>query len=518
MSGNTNNWSAQRGRRDLIKMGFGVGAAASLAPLNGVALEADPRDFSDDELTFTNTGWKNDANRAYGNGPIDNTSREIIKYVQSFNPTDLTASVVEAGTYTLIDSLAALVAGFEIEPARICARIAQTLQSDMKCTMLGYDIVTTPEMASFGNGAMMRGSEFNDLGPGGHISDILPGIFAIAEAVHANGRDVLAAINIGYQLYESLAAAGAPNEAWDSLYQAPAAAMACGKLLKLNVDQMANALSLSIVAHMPMKVSHVGALSHWKGVHSSEAVRCAVFCTLLAREGITAPGMPFEARGGLFDIVGPFRHLTLPTILNGKSTLERMGHKRFPSEGSTQSLLELTPEFHGFAAPEDIDSIHIDFPFSGWQEIGDPPKWDPRNSETADHSAPCVAAMALIFGEIYLTSFLPEYYGDPRIKMLMERTIVTPDPSFTYQGQVRLTVKTKSGKTLSRETAVHLETPMTQTEILAKFNRACDYRRVNKTQCGQAKELWLNINAADNFATLMQSMAKFGTPRSLSSA
>jgi 2-methylcitrate dehydratase len=517
MSVNADNWPTQSGRRDLIKMGLGFGAGASLAPLSSVALEAEPVDVSNGGVTFTGTGWKNDAYRAHGNGPIDNTSREIIKYVQSFNATDLTASVVEAGTYTLIDSLAALVAGFEIEPARICARIAQTLQADMKCTMLGYDIVTTPEMASFGNGAMMRGSEFNDLGPGGHVSDILPGIFAIAEAVQAHGRDVLAAIHIGYQLCESLAAAGAPNEAWDSPYQAPAAAMACGKLLRLNDDQMANALSLSVIAHMPMKVSHVGALSHWKGVHSSEAVRCAVFCTLLAHEGITAPGMPFEARGGLFDVVGPFRQLTLPTIINGKSTLERMGHKRFPSEGSTQSLLELTPEFRRFAAPEDIDSIRIDLPFSGWQEIGDPPKWDPKNSETADHSSPYVTAMAIIFGEIYLTSFIPEHYNDPRIKMLMERTVVTPDPGFTYQGQVRLTVKTKSGNTLSRETAIHFETPMTHKEILDKFNRACDYRRVKKTQCDQARELWLNINAADNFAALMQSMAKFGTPRSLSS-
>ena len=121
--------------------------------------------------------------------------------------------------------------------------------------------------------------------------------------------------------------------------------MAMGKLLKMNKDQLANALSLSMVPHIPLKVTHVGALSMWKGCHSAESVRCAVFDTLLAREGMTGPSQPFEARQGLFEHMGrPSRPIRLPISADGKMEIERAGYKRFPSEGSTQSVLdELIP-------------------------------------------------------------------------------------------------------------------------------------------------------------------------------
>jgi 2-methylcitrate dehydratase len=322
----------------------------------------------------TQTGWKNNAGRASGNGPIDETTRKIVQYVTSFSEANLNDSLRESLNLTMVDSMASLIAGFESEPARICARLARIMRSDLKCTMLGYGITTSPEMAAFGNGCMLRHADYNDLGPGGHVSDIISGILAIGEAVHSTGTQMLVAIALGYELAGALSAMGF-GSAWDSWPEGPATAMAAGKLLGMNEDQLANALSLTLVPHMPMSVTHVGALSHWKGCHSSEAIRCAVFSTLLAREGMTGPSQPFEGRMGLFDHLGPPRELRLPAAgPNGKMVIERMSFKRFPSEGSTQSVLELAPAIREFTKAEDITSIAVELPFSGWQETGDPPK------------------------------------------------------------------------------------------------------------------------------------------------
>src|ERR1700732_2896899 len=71
-----------------------------------------------------------------------------------------------------------------------------------------------------------------------------------------------------------------------------------GKLMGLNQDQLANALSLALVPHMPMYVCHIGTQSMWKGPHSSEQVRNGVWAAMLARAGMTGPCVPFAGRGG----------------------------------------------------------------------------------------------------------------------------------------------------------------------------------------------------------------------------
>jgi 2-methylcitrate dehydratase len=496
------------GRRELLKLGMG----AAVTMLSGETAAAQRSTAAPG--TVTRTGWKNTAGRASGNGPMDETTRRIVEYVSSFSEANLTPSLVDDMGYTMVDSMAALIAGFESEPARICARMARTMRSDLKSTMLGYGITTSPEMAAFGNGCMLRHADYNDIGPGGHVSDIISGILAVGEAMHSSGPEVLAAIALGYELAGGGIPNGSDGAGWDGPYEAPATAMAAGKLMKLNQDQLANALSLALVPHMPMSVTHVGALSHWKGCHSSEAVRCAVFATLLAREGMTAPSQPFEARQGLWDHVGPpTREVRLPA--QGKMAVQRMNFKRFPSEGSTQAVLELTPAIREWIKAEDIASLHVDLPFSGWQETADPQKWDPQNRETADHSMPCVIALALIDGDIYLNSFEPKRFKDPAVQRLMSKITVGADPAFTYQGQARLTVRNKAGGELVKEIAVRIGTPMTHEEIVAKFNRVCAYMSIPNDQRDRARTAWGNLRNVRDIAEPMRELARFGKPQPL---
>jgi 2-methylcitrate dehydratase len=501
-------------RRDLIKLGLGT-AIAALSVENSSAQRGTGDRPATGMPIVTETGWKNTAGRASGNGPIDETTRKIVQYATSFSEAYLTGSLLESLNLTMVDSIASLIAGFESEPARICARMARTTRSDLKCTLLGYGITTSPEMAAFGNGCMLRHADYNDLGPGGHVSDIISGILAIGEAVHSSGTQMLVAIALGYELTGALSAMGF-GTGWDSWPEGPATAMAAGKLLGMNEDQLANALSLTLVPHMPMSVTHVGALSHWKGCHSSEAIRCAVFSTLLAREGMTGPSQPFEGRMGLFDHLGPPRELRLPTAgPDGKMVIHRMSFKRFPSEGSTQSVLELTPAVREFTKAGDITSIQVELPFSGWQETGDPPKWDPRNRETADHSMPCVIALALIDGDIYLNSFEPSRYNDPAVRALMDKITVSADPKLTYQGEARLTVKTRTGGQLVKETHARLLTPMTPAEVKKKFDRICGYMAVENGQRDRAYTQWSNLRAVKDMAVPMRELARFGRPKAL---
>src|SRR4029077_14723380 len=67
----------------------------------------------------TGAGYRNDANRIFGNGPMDDTSRAIVKFVSAFSARDVTEPVAHAIGNVMVDSIAALFSGFESEPARI---------------------------------------------------------------------------------------------------------------------------------------------------------------------------------------------------------------------------------------------------------------------------------------------------------------------------------------------------------------------------------------------------------------
>lgn len=522
------------GRRDLMKLGAGAVMttfAASIAQAESSEPEA--------PVPSTHAGWKNTAHRISGNGPMDDTSRQIVEYTTSFSESQLTEPVLHALSRIMVDSMASLVTGFESEPGRICARMARTIQStELKSTVLGYGVTTSPEMATFANGSMLRFTDFNDLGPGGHISDTIAPILAVGEALHCSGRDVLVAVAIAYEVLGSLAAAsdasnprgnGDPRVTgayyqggWDGPFNAIAISQGVGKLLGLDQDRLANALSLSIVPHMPMRCSRVGHLSHWKGVHSSQASKDAVWATFLAREGMTGPPQPFEARDALFDHVGPF-DLRLPLNSDGRLVAQTTGFKRTPSEGSSQATLELIPQIRAWTRADEIASIQHEMPYFGWQEIADPPKWDPRNHETADHSIPYLISRALIDGHIYLDSFTPEKTQDPAVRELMAKITVRPNLEWRGNAPAHITVRKKSGEEKSWDSMGGLriarpgqiDTPMTDEEIHAKFDRACAFMSVDPGQRDRARAEWSNLGAVADIGGPMRTMANFGRPKPL---
>jgi len=133
---------------------------------------------------------------------MDDTTRQLVSYVHSFSESSLTDRLIQAFDNTMLDSIAALITGLDSEPARICLRMARSTQSDLKSTVLGYGVTTTPELAAYANTSMVRHTDFND-----HASDMMPGVLAIGEALHASGTQVMVSIILAYQINQALSAA-----------------------------------------------------------------------------------------------------------------------------------------------------------------------------------------------------------------------------------------------------------------------------------------------------------------------
>src|SRR5712691_11746073 len=107
------------GRRDLIKLGAGVVttalAGSRLDAQRGGGPQNTPPPGSmpnpDEPRPHTGPGYNNDYNRLAGNGPMDDTTRTIVKFVHDFKDSDITPSALKAVNRTMIDSVAASVAG-----------------------------------------------------------------------------------------------------------------------------------------------------------------------------------------------------------------------------------------------------------------------------------------------------------------------------------------------------------------------------------------------------------------------
>jgi 2-methylcitrate dehydratase len=519
------NASGKMNRRTLVKIGAGAALLPLLDRTRAKAQAAAPGAVAPDAAAkppaVNKTGWKNNANRLAGNGPMDETSREIVRYVSAFSESDLTAAATEAAGYTLLDTMTALIAGFESEPVRIGARMAKTMHSDLKSTVLGYGITTTPEMAAFVNGTMMRYADFNEVNTGGHFSDMIMGVLAVAEAMHATGTQALIGVTLACEVAGAMTRAGASARGWDSPFELPAIALGAGKVMKLDEDRLANALSLALVAHMPMSAAHEGPLSMWKSSHAPEASRCAVFSALLAQAGMTAPAEPFESPGALFDHIGKFKRFRLPAS-DSSMVIETASYKRSPAEASMQSVLELVPEIRAWVKPDDIAAIDIGLA-PGWlQEVADPSKWDPRNHETADHSLPYVLARALLDGEIYLDSYTEEKFMDPAARRLMAVTTAHANNASVYRnealsldGAIHISIRNKAGDVLTKETTVAYKRPMTHADLVAKFDKVCAFRHVPDAQRDLVKKQWLNLREIKDIAEPMRTLAKFGQPQPL---
>ena len=204
------------GRRDLMKLGLGAGlAVTSLEPTAASAQtpglptggldEASKQNLQrwpdireskqvvasaqNGYTVSTGPGWVNNSGRASGNGPMDECTRRIVEFVSRYSESKLTDSLVQTINYLMVDTLGAIYGGFESDPIRICARLSETMPGP--CTVLGYGIKTTYEMAAFTNAAMIRHTDFN---ASPHNNEMFGGIFAVGRGASLHwstcaGRD-----------------------------------------------------------------------------------------------------------------------------------------------------------------------------------------------------------------------------------------------------------------------------------------------------------------------------------------
>ena len=367
------------------------------------------------------------------------TVEKLADWALSIRTDDIPQATLQQAKLLLLDTIGCGYAALDEEASRaVIAAMAETGGAP-QCTVIGSTNKTSAPGAVLLNGALIRILDLNDYANtksgqiGGHPSDNIPVALAAAELFGTSGRDVLAAIVVGYEIYGRLKNATDDAGDWDGImvsgFAAPAMA---ARLLGLDRVTLANALALSGArAPTPLVVRH-GAISAAKSVANALIAQNAMQATLLARHGMTGPLDLFENPHGLGSLF-PKLDSSLTAPLARECFLMGCHVKAYPCLATGQSIVHAGLDIHRQVGGDPGRLRHITVAIADTPSLhrqkDDPGRIDPTSREAADHSFNFLAAAAIVDGAFGLAQFDNARWNAADMRDVMSRLEIVCDQS-----------------------------------------------------------------------------------------
>lgn len=404
---------------------------------------------------------------------MERLTEQIATFSQRLTYSDLPPPVTAKAKDLLLDALGCALGAVSSPPARIAQATAAAVTSTTPATVLCTGYRSSPDLAAFANGVMIRYLDYNP-------SDVISAVLAATEAGHGDGKSAIVGMVLAFEVLSGLRqdrnrAEGSTR--WDSAtYTTIAAAAVAAKELGLNQEQTGHAVSLAAVSHLTLGKIRRGQMSHWKGCATANASRNAVFCALLASQGMTGPNPVFEGRNGFFEAIGA--ELEFEPTPSGEFGIMDAFVKWVPCGFYGQAAVEAALELRGqIEHPDALREIRIlTSPHGAEAMATDVSRWQPDTRETADHSLPFVVAMAFMEGGLEIRHYDEEYYKRADVRDLMARIKVQAAAEFgSGFGQLPFTevaVESRSGQVHTARVVHplgHPQRPMTDADYERKF-------------------------------------------------
>jgi len=369
--------------------------------------------------------------------------------------------------------------------------------------------------AAFINGMTAAALDFDSIGRGAsvHINiAVLPAALAIAERVHASGKQFLAAMAIGSDLVHRLgSSAERPNRGFH--YTATlgvfGAAAAAAKLLGLRKSGIQHALGLAFFQAAGTQQANIQP-SLAKRMLSAFAARGGVYSAQLAARGLTAPAAVLEGKFGFYQLYQMSDPARLLEGIGRRFDGVKVSLKKYPSCGcnhtSIDAMLSLIRQYD--LQPDDVEAIEATVTPYMERIVGGAydPSSDPQVA--AQFNLRYTLACVLVRRRLGLAEIQAGAALDPRTLAHIPKVEIKVAPGhLTTRGPVVLRVTSrKHGELTCRVEDVRggPDDPFSEDEIQEKFDecfrrgeRPLDAARVAHLQSRIAK-----LEALDDMASL----------------
>lgn len=414
-------------------------------------------------------------------------SRQIAEFAVNIKYKDLSENVINEVKRYLYDSIGCAYGGYKTKDVKILRKIYKNIGGKKESTLIGFGDKLPAVNSTLINSLMIRALDFNDIywkEDPSHPSDLIAAALSVSELTDSSMKEVITAIVLAYEFEQRLcefAVPGIRERKWHhaTLTQFVSPIVA-GKLLKLNIDQMVNAIGINGSHNHTIGCPTAGKLTMMKNTVDPMAVQSGVFAALMAKNGYIGTEAIFEGKEGLMDVFGPGWNTTKLTDGLGKNfKILECSMKAFPTEALTHTHITATLKVvtKNNINYDQIESVTVKTIARACDILFDPHKYRPESRETADHSLPYCIAAALVDKKITTDSFSEKKLKDPRIWDVIDKIQGEAseefEKMFPAKQPSKVIVKTKDGNEFSE----YLEypkgdprEPMTMEDLENKFS------------------------------------------------
>src|ERR1700722_16446767 len=302
-----------------------------------------------------------------------NETVRLAEYAAGLRYEDLPPEVIRCAKDCVTDTVAVIAQGSGLPWSQVAIRYARRIASGGRSRILGVKgPAVQAAAAALANGTSAHAFESDNLtrpGAGVHPgATLLPSALAIAQEQGSSGRELLTAVTAGFEvMYRSGRATKHSNERHG--FHAPGttgpfgAAVACGRLLKLDAMAMTSALGIAgSLAGGLMEFARSGTGAMVKRLHLGRAAESGVLAASLAADGFTGPTTVLEGDAGFLKVFCTEWDLSdLTHGLGSEFATLNLCLKCFPvhmtAHTAVQAVIELRTE-HGFDGAQ-VDRVHV---------------------------------------------------------------------------------------------------------------------------------------------------------------
>ena len=410
----------------------------------------------------------------------------LAEYVNQTSFSALPKEVVRKAKGIILDTLGCGIAGYTLASHEFHWILdpVKEMGGNPQSTVFLEGMKTSTPQAALVNGALIHTIDFDDthMGSISHLgASVVSTTLGMGEKVGADGPSLIAAIVLAYEVAGRIGKAIMPShyKYWHptGTLGTIATAVSSSKLLRLNTEQMEQAISLAADGASGMrycidfgdfsKSLHPG-LSAWHGIMAAQIIR----------RGAVGPKGLLEYKSGFCEAYSDEPNLkALTESLGTFYEIANDSLKAFPtilcSHTPIQGTIKLMKGKNLRLA--DVESIYFRVtPTAPGQGMN----YSPDSPLAARLSIPYCVAIAAAEGHISMDQFQEAKIMDPKIREFMKKVTVESDPEFNsrYPGTLaaHVEIQTRDGSRLKEESIFpkgHPENPMTDEEIKDKFRR-----------------------------------------------
>jgi 2-methylcitrate dehydratase PrpD len=403
---------------------------------------------------------------------------ELARFVAQTQCEDIPEPVRAHAKLTLLDTLGVILAGSERpEVAGLRERFAATAGSGATVYAGGWP-ANDPRTAALLNGIAGRAIELCEglrLVSGQAAMQVLPAVLAVGEHGDANGREMLTAFILGYEVVGRLGGGFTPRPLAHQNGQVPllAAAAAGARLRGLDAAGISRAMRIATTLLLTPSYTNAVAGATTLNVAGGMSGYAGALAPDLVLAGFEAqPDAVEEALGQL--VGGGFTADRTLDELGARWEITRNYFRLYACcnpihpalDCLAAALAELRP------APEQIERIEVaTYRFASVMRNPDPP-----NYFASKYSLPHAAAAMVVRGGAGFSELDDSALQDPLIASLRQRVHIGEDPAMSALAPLlrpaRVTVTLTDGRQATRARESHrgdFNDPFAESEIRAKF-------------------------------------------------